>query len=134
MLSAVAAVLECRRPAFFQCAVTFAAVRAAGLEKADHLVGAACSVAFVWTTAVFGTETLALRGGDAARHRTRLACTAMFPAMATLLLRVGGTSIKCALSFCTMLAANTPGFCNSIAAFNLAHFPTAAAVQAAPAS
>ena len=58
MLPAVATVLECRRPAFFQCAVPFAAVRAAGLEEADHLVGAACSVAFTCTAAVFAAETL----------------------------------------------------------------------------
>ena len=72
MLSAVAAVLECRRPAFFQCAVTSTAVRDAGLEEADHLVGAACSVAFAWTAAVFLTETLALSGGCAVRHGAQL--------------------------------------------------------------
>ena len=78
MLPAVATVLDCWRPAFFQCAVTFAAVRLAGLEEADHLVGAACSVAFACTAAVFGAETLALRGGGAARHGARLLSTAVF--------------------------------------------------------
>ena len=68
MLLTVAAVLECRRPAFYQCAVTFAAVRAAGLEEADHLVRAACSVAFAWTTAMFGAESSGARDGDAVWH------------------------------------------------------------------
>ena len=134
MLLAVATVLECRRPAFFQCAVTFAAVRAAGLEGADHLVGAACSVAFAWTAAVFSAETLADRGGGAARHGARLVYTTMDGAIATFLLRVCGASIKLALSICAMLTPDTPSKCKSITTVNLAHFSTATAVQPAPAS
>ena len=109
-------------------------MRAAGLEEADHFVGAACSVAFIPTTAVFGTETLASRGGGAARHGARLPSTAMDVAIATFILCVGGASIKLAISVRTMLAAEITCFCNSIAAVNLAHLLAATAVQAAPAS
>ena len=41
MLRAVAACFECRRPAFWKCAVTNPTVRTAGLKPADHCVGAA---------------------------------------------------------------------------------------------
>ena len=68
MLGTVATCFECRRPAFFQCAVTFAAVRAAGLEPADHLVGAACNPTFTCTATVFDTEALGARGGGAVQH------------------------------------------------------------------
>ena len=134
MLRAVAAVLDCRRPAFFLCAVTFAAVLAAGLERADHLVGAACSVAFTCTAAVLGAETFALSGGGAPRHGARLPSTAMDGAIPTFLLRVGGASIKLTLSVCTMLDADTTCLSKSFTRFDLAHFRPAIAVQATPPS
>ena len=68
MLLAVAACFACRRPAFWECAVTIPTVRLAGLEPADHLVAAACNPAFACTTTMFGTETFALRGGGAVRY------------------------------------------------------------------
>ena len=40
MLSAVSTVLDCRRPAFWECAVTKPTVLPAGQELADHRVGA----------------------------------------------------------------------------------------------
>ena len=53
-------------------ALAVSAVRSAGHPHADDLVGAVASVASAWTTPVFGTEALALRGGGAACHRARL--------------------------------------------------------------
>ena len=47
-------------------------VRMAGQELADHYVGAACNKAWSCTAAVFSTETLAVRGGGAVRHRAWL--------------------------------------------------------------
>ena len=66
MLSTVCTFLDCRRPAFFECAVTKPTVSLAGRELADHLVGAACNKTWLCTTAMFGAKTLAFRGGDAA--------------------------------------------------------------------
>ena len=52
-------------------ALAVSAVRSAGHPHADDDVGAVASVALAWTTPVFGTEALALRGGGAACHRAR---------------------------------------------------------------
>ena len=92
MLVAVAAPLDCRRqaftcqniaPRFRVFAVPFAAVRFAGLPLgAHHHVGAAAKHALAWTAAVFCAETLAPRGGGAARHGARLLLSAaVFAAM-----------------------------------------------------
>ena len=62
-------------------AVTAPAVRLAGLEKAVDLVGAACNPTSLSATAVFTTEALCTRGGDAARHGARLLPTTVFKAM-----------------------------------------------------
>mgnify|MGYP004293980417 CR=1 FL=1 len=106
MLLAVAIFLDCRSPAFFECTVTKPTVRLAGHDLgADHLVGAAGNKAWTWTAAVFGTETLAFRGGGAARHGARLPSTTMDGAIATFLCCVCGASIKLALSVRTVLAA-----------------------------
>ena len=69
MLLAVAACFACRRPAFWECAVTKPTVRWAGLEPADHFVGAACNPAFACTTTVFYAETPGSRGGGTIQHR-----------------------------------------------------------------
>ena len=53
-------------------AVTAPAVRLAGLEKAVHLVGAACNPAFTIAAAVFAAEVFAMSGGGAARYGARL--------------------------------------------------------------
>ena len=83
MLVTVATFLHCRRPAVFECTVTIATVRMAGHDLgADHLVGAARNKAWTHTAAMFDTETLANRGGGAARHGARLAlASAMLFAM-----------------------------------------------------
>ena len=73
MLVTVSTFPDCRRPAFWECAVTMPTVRMAGHDLcANHLVGAAGNKAWTWTTTMFGTETLALRGGGAVRHGARL--------------------------------------------------------------
>ena len=73
MLSTVPTFLDCRCPAFFKCAVTMPTVRMAGHDLGvDHPVGAAGNKARTCTTAMFGTETLADRGGGAACHGARL--------------------------------------------------------------
>ena len=73
MFPAIPAKLDCRRPAFrLQRAVTKPTVRAAGLEPADHVIGATIDPAFTWTTAVFGAETLVVSVGGAARNGARL--------------------------------------------------------------
>ena len=112
------------------------AVRCAGLSHASrHLVGAAAKHALAWTTAMFHAETLAFGGGDAAHHGARLlSSAAVFAAIRRSRLCVGGASFKLARSVCTVLAADTTGYCTSGAAFLLAHFPFATAVLAAPAS
>ena len=75
MLPAVASCLECRRPAFWECAVTKPTVRLAGLKLADPFVGAAWNKAWTWTAPMFGTETPSFRGGGAVRHGARLVFT-----------------------------------------------------------
>ena len=58
----------CSCPAFWQCAVTQPTMRCAGLEPADHLVGAALDPAFTSTFTVFGAETLATITSGAIQH------------------------------------------------------------------
>ena len=53
-------------------ALAVPAVLSAGHPHADDDVGAVASVASAWTTPMFDTEALALRGGGAACHRARL--------------------------------------------------------------
>ena len=125
---------DCRHPAFrLERTVTFATVCLAGLEPADHLVGATIDPAFTCTTTVFGTATLASRGGDAACHGAQLlVSTAVFVAMWRSRVCVGGAAIKLARSIRSMLAAHTTCYCKSDAAFGLAHFRFATAMPGAP--
>jgi len=59
------------------CAVPYAPVRFAGLPLASCLlVGAAAKHALACPAAVFCAETLAFRGGGAARHGARLVLSA----------------------------------------------------------
>ena len=109
MLLAVSTCLDCRRPAFWECAVTKPTVRLASQELADHLVGAACNEAWLGTTTVFGTETLALRGGGAARHKAWLPLASAVRLAMQFFSRcqTSGAACKVALSVCTMLLAKT---------------------------
>ena len=145
MLLAVPTPLDCRRqaftgynisPLFRVFAVPFAAVRFAGLPLgALHHVGAAAKHALAWTAAVFLAETLADRGGGAARHGARLLLSAaVFAAMRRSRGCVRGASCKLAGSASAVLDTDTTCFCKSGAAFLLAHFLAATAVLAAPAS
>ena len=59
MLPAFPTSLHCRRPAFCERAVTKPTVLFAGLEPADHIVGAARNPTFSGTAAMFATENLA---------------------------------------------------------------------------
>ena len=129
MLGTFATCFECRCPAFWECAVTKPTVRFAGLEPADHLVGAACNPAFACTAAMFGTETLALRSGGAVRHGALcfLLSTAVCDAMLEPLCCIGGATIRLALSIRTMLVTETACAGKGGAAFCLAHFVLAAA-------
>ena len=124
MLGTVATCFACRRPAFWECAVTKPTVRLAGLEPADHLVAAACNPAFACTTTMFGTEALALRSGGAVQHRALcfLLSTAVCDAMLEPLCCIGGATIRLALSIRTMLVAETACAGKGGAAFRLAHF------------
>ena len=103
-------------------------MRLAGLEPADHLVGAACNPAFAWTTAMFGTETLGVSVGGAARHGALcfLLSTAVCDAMLESSCCIGGAAIKLALSVRAMLDAETTYLSKGDAAFRLAHFVLAA--------
>ena len=65
MLGTVATKLECRSPAFWEGAVTLPTVRTAGLEPADHYVGAARNPALSSTTTMFAAETLGFGLGGA---------------------------------------------------------------------
>ena len=110
-------------------ALAVPAVLSAGLPHADNFVGAVASVASAWTTPVFLTEALALRGGGAGCHGARLLLsTAMLKTMLESCNCVGGASCGCARSVCTMLAAETACVCKSVAVFHFALFSTAAAV------
>lgn len=103
---------------------------------AHHHIGAAAKHALAWTAAVFHAETLACRGGGAARHGARLVLSAaVFAAIRrSTTVCVGGASCKLARSICTMLGADTTRFSKRGAAFLLAHCLAASAVLAAPAS
>ena len=127
--------LEYRVPASrWVRALAVSAVRSAGHPHADDDVGAVASVASAWTTAVSLTETLALRGGGTACHRARLLLsTTMFDTMlGSCVCGVGGASVGCARSVCTMLAAEAPCFSKSVAVFDFALFRVATAVPCTP--
>ena len=132
VLCTVSIFLDCRSPAFWQCAVTLPTVRLASLEPADHLVGAACNPTLTCTTTVFAADTPGGRGGGAACHGARLLLfTAVYGAMRrSTTACVGGAAIKLALALSTMLVADTSCFCKGAAAFRLAHL--FAAVTAVP--
>ena len=68
MLGTVSTYLDCRRPAFWEGAVTMSTVRMAGHDLADHYFSATCNKAQTCTSAMFGTETLASKGGGAVHH------------------------------------------------------------------
>ena len=113
MLGTVATEPFCSCPAIWKCAVTFPTVRLAGLEPADHLVGATIDPAFTRTTAVFDTETSGVRVGGAARHGAHLllsaaVCVAIWRSTTVC---VGGASIKLARSTRTMLVADVTCYC-----------------------
>ena len=132
MLRAVATCFDRSRPAFWERAVTIPTVRLAGLEPADHLVGAACNPAYARTAAVFGAETLGFRGGGAARHGALwlFLSTTVSIAMLEPLSCIGGASVKLTLATCTMLVAETACMSKSGTILRLAHF--LAAVTAMP--
>ena len=125
MFPAFAASLECRRPAFWlERAVTISTVRLAGLEPADHHVGATIDPGFICTSTVFGTETLAFSGGGAAGRGARLLLLpTVFEAMLRSITWTGGAAIKLACSTSTMRDADTTCFCKSSAVFDRARFP-----------
>ena len=102
----------------------------AGLEKAVTLVGAACDLAFIFT-AMFVTETLAIRGGGAARHGARppLLPAAVCDAMLEPLCCRGGASINLAPTIGTMPNATATSLSTSLAALNVAYFGLATAMS-----
>ena len=134
MRVAVSTCLACRRPAFFECAVTIPTVRYAGQELADHLVGAACDKAWLCTTTVFRTETLAFRRSGAARHRAQLLLASAVSLAMRFFSRyqTSGATCKLALSIRTMLAAETACCSKCAAAFHLAHFRVTTTVLVTP--
>ena len=82
VLLAVPAPLDCRRQAFpFQNIPLFRQVCAVPYAASCLLVGAAAKHAFSFAAAMFAAETLAFRGGGAARHGARLLSAAVFGAM-----------------------------------------------------
>ena len=109
MLRAVATCFQRSHPACWKCAVTKPTVYLAGLEPADHQVGATFNPAFTCTTAMCCTETLALRGGGTAPHRARLfVSTAMDAAMFRyIILCVLSAAIKRAPDQCSLNASST---------------------------
>ena len=105
----------------------------AGHPHADDDVGALARVASAWTTPVFNTEALALRGGGAACHRARRNLpSTVFGTMLESVSCVGGAPFGCARSMCTMLVAETPCCSKSVAVFHFALFRVAAAVPDTP--
>ena len=124
MLETVATFSDRRRTAFLNCAVTKPTVRYASIKPADYLVAATLNPAFTCTTAMFGTEAFANRGGGAACHGARLFVpTAVYVAMwRSTTVCVGSAAIKLALAVCTMLAADTTCICKGGATFCLAYF------------
>ena len=114
-------------------ALAVPAVLSAGHPHADNDVGAVASVASAWTAAVFATKALATRSGGAACHRARLLIsTTVFETMLESCTCVGGASFGCARSASTMLAAEAPCDCKSVAVFHFALFFGAAAVPNTP--
>ena len=102
----------------------------AGLEPADHHVGATFDPTRSFTPTVFNAHTSSARGGDAAHHGARLVITtAMYVAMLrSTALCVGGAAMKLALPCSAMLVADTTCYCNSAAVYYLAHFCVATAM------
>ena len=111
-------------------AVTAPAVLLARLEKAVHLVGAACNQAFTIAAAVFAAEAFAIRGGGAARHGARLLL--LPPAVCDAMLEPcscwGSASITLAPAMRTMPDATPTRSSTSLAALNVAHFGLATAM------
>ena len=135
MLVAVSSIRECRGPAFFESTVTKSTVLFAGHDLGtDHLVRAARNKAWTCTAAVFGTKTLALRGGGAARHGARLLLVSTVSgAMRSFRsFQTSGAPCKLALSIRTMFGAKTACTSKSVATFHFADFRAAAAVLATP--
>ena len=117
-------------------AVTAPAVLLAGLEKAVHLVGAACDLAFIFAAPVFAAEAFAVRGGGAARHGARplLLPATVCDAMLEPLSCRGGASITLAPPIGTMPTATATCNSKSLAALNVAQFGAAAAMSATQSS
>ena len=110
-------------------AVTAPAVLLAGLEKAVTLAGAARDPAFTFAAAVFAADTLALRGGGAARHGARLPIAAVRNAMRFFhRFQTSGAACSLARSVRAMLLAEAACVCKRAAAFSLAHLLAATAV------
>ena len=119
-------------------AVPAPAVLLAGLEKAVHLVGAACDLACTIAAAVFTTETPLTRVGGATRHGARLLLLLLPAAVCEAMLESsccrGGASITLAPAMRTMPSATTACFSKRLAALNVAHFGAAAAMSATQSS
>ena len=82
---------------------------------------------------MFGTETLANRGGAAARHGARLVLlTTVCDAMLRSITWTAGAAIKLACSFSPMLDANTTCVDKVGAAFRRAHFRFTTTMLTAP--
>ena len=112
-------------------AVPAPTVRAAGLEKAVTVVGAASDTACTIAAAVFTTETPLTRGGGAARHGARLLLlpATVFDAMLEPSCCRGGASINLAPTIGTMPNATATSLSTSLAALNVAHFGLATAMS-----
>ena len=135
MLVTVAAFLVCRSPAFFECTVTTPTVRNAGHDLGtDHLVMAAGNKAWTPSTAMFGTETLSLRGSGAVRHRARLLLVSAVSVAMRFFRRyqTSGAAFQLALPVRSMFAAETSCCSKSSATFYLAHFRPATTVLDTP--
>ena len=82
---------------------------------------------------MFLTEALALRLGDAACHRAgRVLPSSVLETMLESLSCVGGAPFGCARSVRTVLGAEAPCDCKSVAVFHFALFRAAAAVPCTP--
>ena len=101
MLVAVSTCLDCRCPAFWECAEPFPTVLPAGLEPAHHLVGAARNPTFPFTATMFGAETSSERSSGAICHRALLLLLLLlaFAARAAIL-----KSLSCGVGACIKLA------------------------------
>ena len=102
--------------------------------RVDHLVWAAGNKAWTWTADVFLTETLANRGGGAARHGARLhLASAVSGAMRSFSrCQTSGAACKPAMSIRAMFGAKTTSCSKSGATFHFAHFRPATAVLDTP--